>query len=152
MVFWYCLKIFSLKANNFWSFSGYCLICLLFSSNTFAWKTQWKLLCVLKDLPSDVSDLPLILWKLLLFLVWINAFILLLNHGGSLSSHTIFSWGIKLLRMLRMVLLKITTFSVTLVFKKALCQLNSSIALFKSSEFTSFIVPNLSKIGWRKVN
>ena len=53
MVFSYCLKILLVATNNFWSFSGYCLIYLLFDSNTFAWKTQWKLLRVLGDLPGN---------------------------------------------------------------------------------------------------
>ena len=54
MVFFYCFKIFSVKTNNFWSFSGYSIY-LLFDSNAFVWKTQWKLLRVLGDLPSDAS-------------------------------------------------------------------------------------------------
>ena len=136
-----CLKILSVATNNFWSFSGYCSICLLFDSNTFAWRTQWKLLHILEDLLSDISvqSCHLLLRKLLnaVLLAWINAFILLLNHGGSLSSHTIVSWGIKLLRMLRTVLLKITTSSLKLLFKKALCQSIFSIALFISSVFAS---------------
>ena len=55
MVFSYCLKMFLVTTNNFWSFSGYSLIYLLFDSNTFAWKTQWKHLHVLGDLPGEVS-------------------------------------------------------------------------------------------------
>ena len=72
--------------------------------------------------------------------IFINVFILLLNHGGSLSLHTIVSivsWGIKLLRMLRTVLLKKATFALTLVFKKTLCQSNFSITLFINSVFAS---------------
>ena len=44
-------------------------------------------------------------WYVLIF-SWINL-ILVLNHGGSLSSHAINSWGIKLLRIFKTVLLRL---------------------------------------------
>ena len=51
--------------------------------------------------------MPLFLRKLInvAFLAWIriSVFILLLNHGGTLSSHRIVSRGIELLKMLRTV-------------------------------------------------
>ena len=62
-----------------------------------------------------------------------------------MSSHTIVSGEIKLLRMLGTVLLKITTFSLALVFKKTLCQLKFSIALYISSVFASFSAKPLVK-------
>ena len=40
--------------------------------------------------------------------------IFLLNHGGSLSSHATNLCGMKLLRIFRIVLLKISTFLLTL--------------------------------------
>ena len=52
----------------------------------------------------------------------------LFNHGGSLSSHVNISCGLKLAGVLRIVLLKILTFSMTLVFEKTLALLNSLIA------------------------
>ena len=52
----------------------------------------------------------------------------LFNYGGSLSSHVNISCGLKLAGVLRIVLLKILTFSMTLVFEKALALLNSLIA------------------------
>ena len=55
MVISYCLKIFLVATNIFWSFSGFSLIYLLFDSNTFVRKTQWKFLRVFEDLPGDVS-------------------------------------------------------------------------------------------------
>ena len=61
------------------------------------------------------------------------SFYFLLNHGESLSSHANISCGMKLLRIFRIVLLKMLTFSLTLVFEKALVQLNSLIALRISS-------------------
>ena len=61
--------------------------------------------------------------------------IALLNHGGSLLSQTIFSWGIKLLSIFNIQLLKIETFSLTLVLRKALSQLKSVIARLISSVF-----------------
>ena len=54
-----------------------------------------------------------------------NDLIFPLNHGGSLSSQTITSWGMKLLRTFKTVLLKIKTFSSTCLFAKALSQSNS---------------------------
>ena len=47
-------------------------------------------------------------------------FILLLNQGGSLSVHAIVSCGIKSLRTLKIVLLKILTFSLIFVLENAL--------------------------------
>ena len=97
------------------------------------------------------SKLPLFLRKLInaAFLAWIkiNVFVLLLNHDGTLSSHTIASRGMKSLKMLRAVFLKITTFSMILVFRKALCQLNGSFYKFS---IWIFIVTNRSCIGLRK--
>ena len=55
-----------------------------------------------------------------------------------MSLHKIVSCGIKLLIMLKIVLVKIPTFSSIVVFKKALCQLNLLIALFISSVLASF--------------
>ena len=52
----------------------------------------------------------------------------MLNKSGSLSPHTIISCGIKLLRILRIVLLKILTFSLTIAFENALSQLNYLMA------------------------
>ena len=46
--------MFLVMINNFWSFSWYCLIYLLFDINTFAWKTEWEPLRVLVDLTSDI--------------------------------------------------------------------------------------------------
>ena len=63
---------------------------------------------------------------------WINALIFLLNHGGSLSSHTTNLCRMTLLRIFRIVLLKMSTFSLTMVFKKAQSQLNSLIARLMS--------------------
>ena len=61
----------------------------------------------------------------------------LVKLGGSLSFPKIVSYRIKLLIMLKTILVKIPTFSSTVVFKKALCQLNVLIALFISSIFAS---------------
>ena len=85
------------------------------------------------------SELPLFLRKLLnaAFLAWINVFILLLNHGGSLLSHAIVSWWIKLRRMLRTVLLKIATFSLTL-FKGGLSG-SDDLAVFKCFRVIFFL-------------
>ena len=79
---------------------------------------------------------------------WINALIFLLNHGGSLSSHTTNLCGIKLLRIVRIVLLKMFTFSLMLVFKKAL---PIEFINYSPNEFriSIFIVPNLLHIRWR---
>ena len=68
---------------------------------------------------------------------WNKVFILLLNQGGFLSSHTIISRGIKLLRILRIVLLKISISSLILVFENALSQLNSLMARLISPVFAS---------------
>ena len=71
------------------------------------------------------------LWRKILYVAFfslIKVFILLLNQGGSLSLHTIISCGIKLLRILRIVLLKILTFSLTIAFENALSQLNYLMA------------------------
>ena len=68
-----------------------------------------------------------------------------MNHGGSLSSHVNISCGMKLLKILRIVLLKILTFSLTLVFEKALAQLKPLIALQISSILASlYIIPKLN--------
>ena len=48
-------------------------------------------------------------------------FYFLVKLGGSLSFPKIVSYGIKLLIMLKTILVKIPTFSSTVVFKKALC-------------------------------
>ena len=140
MVFSYCLKIFSVTTNNFWSFSGYCSICLLFDSMLLPGRLDGSFYVFLKTYQVTfqfrvVTNITEII-KCSVFSLN-NVFILLLNHGGPLSLHTIVSWGINLLRMLRTVLLKITTFSLTLVFKKALCQSNFSTALFITSVFAS---------------
>ena len=66
---------------------------------------------------------------------WINNFILVLNHSGSLPSHTINSWGMKLLRIFKTVLLKFKTLSSTFLFSKALSQLNWLITLPIRSSF-----------------
>ena len=58
-------------------------------------------------------------------------------HHISLSSHTIVSCGIKLLRTLKTVLLKMSTFSFTRVCKKVLCQSTSSTDFFISSVLAS---------------
>ena len=71
------------------------------------------------------------------FFSLINVLIFLLSRGGFLSLHKIVSCGIKLLIMLKTVLMKIPTFSSTVVFKKALCRLNSPVALFISSVLAS---------------
>ena len=71
------------------------------------------------------------------FFSWISALIFLLNHGGSLSSHTTNSCEMKLRRIFRIVLLKMSTFSLTLVYKKALFQLNLLIACLMSSVLSS---------------
>ena len=92
-MFSYCKQFFLLMTNDFWGFSVYCLIYLLFESNTLAWKTWWKHLGVLGDCPGEVSIQSFhYFYKKLLntaFLAWISVFILLLNHAGSLSLHTI---------------------------------------------------------------
>ena len=78
------------------------------------------------------------LWRKILYVAFFSetkVFILLLNQGGSLSLHTIVSCGIKLLRILRIVLLKISTFSLTFVFENALSQLNSLMARLISLVF-----------------
>ena len=62
--------------------------------------------------------------------------IALLSHEGTLSSQTIVSSGIKLLRIFIIVKLKIETFSTTLVLRKAMPQLKSEIARLTSSVFT----------------
>ena len=67
----------------------------------------------------------------------IKVFILLLNQDGSLSLHAIVSCGIKSLRILRIVLLKISTFSVTIVIENVLSQLNSLMARLISLVFAS---------------
>lgn len=68
----------------------------------------------------------------------IDVLVLLLKLDDSLSSHKIVSRGIKLLKMLKTVLVKISTFSLALVFKKVLCQLNLPITLFIGSELATF--------------
>ena len=60
-----------------------------------------------------------------------------------MASHTIISCGTKLLRMFRIVQLKISTFSSTLVFENGLAELNSSIACLISPVYFS-VVPDLS--------
>ena len=67
----------------------------------------------------------------------ITVLFFLLNYSGSLSLRKIVSCGIKLLIMLKAFLAKIPTFSSTVVFKMALCQLNVLIALFISLIFAS---------------
>ena len=85
-------------------------------------------------------------WSLSVLLRWtlyvliflrINNFILVLNHGGSFLSHTINSWGIKLLRIFKTVLLKVKIFISSFLFSKALSQLNWLIALLIKSSFES---------------
>ena len=66
-----------------------------------------------------------------------QGFHFLVENCGSLSSHITTSCGVALLRILRIVLLKMSTFSLMLVFKKALCQLNSLIAHLMSSVLAS---------------
>ena len=55
----------------------------------------------------------------------INGLIFPLNHGGSLSSQTITSWGMKLLKMFTTVSLKIKTFLFSCLFAEDLSQSNS---------------------------
>ena len=55
-------------------------------------------------------------------------FIFFLNHGGSLLSPVNILCGTKLLRILRIVLLKMLTFSFEKSLEKARAQLNSLIA------------------------
>ena len=69
---------------------------------------------------------------------WIKDFVLLLNHGGSFSSHTIVSWGIKFFIMFNIVVLKTVTYSSTFKFHKALFQLNSWIARLIRMESASW--------------
>ena len=52
--------------------------------------------------------------------------------------HHILQIRVELLRIFRIVLLKMATFSLTIVFKKALCQLNSVTARLISSVLASF--------------
>ena len=84
----------------------------------------------------NIAIIVAIIFKCNIF-SWINAFIFLLKHGGSWSSHTTNLCGMKLLRIFRMVLLEISTFSSTLTFKKAYCQLKSLIAGLMSSVLAS---------------
>ena len=140
-VVFFCLKRFSLKTNSFYNFSANCLIYLLFCSNKFAWKTQWSCSNFLGKTSNDVSVQD---WNYYYDIYWmpyffslINVLIFLLNHGGSLSLHKIVSCRIKLPAMSKRVFVKIPTFSSTVVFKNALCQLNSLIALFISSVLAS---------------
>ena len=60
---------------------------------------------------------------------WINDFILLLNHGGYLSLHTISSWGIKSLSIFKTVSLKVKTFPSTLIFPKVRSQFKWLISI-----------------------
>ena len=63
---------------------------------------------------------------------------LLLKYGGSLLSHTVNSYETKLLRILRIVILRIFAFSLTLVFKVTLCLSNPQNARLMSSILASF--------------
>ena len=69
------------------------------------------------------------------FFSWARKMIVLLNHGGSLSSQIIIWWVIKLVSIFLIVLLKIETFFLTLVLRKALSQLKSVTVLLISSVF-----------------
>ena len=68
---------------------------------------------------------------------WIIPFIFLLNHGVSLPSQFNISCGIMLFIILRIMLLKTLTFSLTLVLEKALVQLNPLLAFRRSSILAS---------------
>ena len=70
------------------------------------------------------------------FFSWMRDLIVLLNHRGSLPSQATVAWGIKLLIIFNIVLLKIDTFSLTLVLRKAQSQWKSVIARLISSVFT----------------
>ena len=60
----------------------------------------------------------------------ITFFILFASYGGSLSSTSKVSFGIKFSIILRIVLLKTATFSLTEVFVKTFSQSNRSIARY----------------------
>ena len=68
---------------------------------------------------------------------YIKDLIFLLNHSGSRSSHIVASCGIKLLNRIRIVLLKVSNFSLIFLLENHFCQLNQPIAFLISSKFAS---------------
>ena len=87
------------------------------------------------------------------FFSGIIASIFLLNRGGSLRLHINISCGAKLLRILKIVLLKSLTFSLTLMFEKALsCPTKSVNCSSNKFNISIFVVPNLLQIRKRVCN
>ena len=70
------------------------------------------------------------------FFSWMRDLVGISNCGESLSSQTIASWGIKLLSIFIMVLLKTETFSLTIVLRKAPSILKSVISRLIGSVFS----------------
>ena len=69
-----------------------------------------------------------------------------LKQGGSLLLQPTASDGLTLLSILKIMLLKISTFSLTLLFNKDMFQLYTSIALLISIYIA--VKENLSKTWW----
>ena len=96
---------------------------------SFSWKilwrcSSWMLLYLLRG------------FFIVSYFLWMTDLIALLSHAGSLLSQTIVSWGIKLLSIFVIVLLKIETFLLVWVLRKALFQLKSIIAYLIRSVFS----------------
>ena len=99
---------------------------------SFSWKTLWRcsnwmLLYLLRG------------FFIVSYFLWMTDLIALLNHAGYLLSQTILSWGIKLLSIFVIMLLKIETFLLIWVLRKALFQLKLTIPYLIRSVFSCLL-------------
>ena len=129
-LFSYCLRIFSVKTCNFLKFfrilqltSHSTIVFFFWGFNGVVWAVLEKFQTML-PISKFASLTKIFVCCVYLYFSFISNLFLPLNQSGSLSLHTTVSWGIKLLRMFKTVLLNIATFSLTFVFEKAFSQSN----------------------------
>ena len=136
-------------SNKLLYFFVYELIYMLFGNNNFVWKFQLRYVGLLVELSISSSNVYCCcfycfdsFYKHCFSLGWYFLFFFV-NQGGSLSSMVNDWCGIKLeiifkSQSILKVLFRMNTFSLTLVFTKALSQSNIAIARLIRSVFASW--------------
>ena len=126
-------------SNKLLYFFVYELIYMLFGNKNFVWKFQLRYVGLLAELSISSSNVYCCcfycfdsFYKHCFSLGWYFFFC---KPRGSLSSIVNVSYGIKLESILKIVLFKMNTFSLTLVFTKALSRSNIANARLIRSVF-----------------
>ena len=144
MVSFYYSKTFLTMPIKLLYFSVYELICKLCGNNNLIWKLQFRYVGLLAEVSNCLSIACYYCFHYFdgfckhYFSLGLD-FFFFVNQGGSLSPTVTVSFRIELESIFKVVLFRINTFLMTLVFTKDLSQSNISIAPLIRSVFASWL-------------